>query len=147
MALKKAKKKSVKKGAKVSSVKTTTKVKATKTKPAKGGKVKGALKSVGGVLDRAMGAYTGSTLGDLKADYKKGAKRISLGGKRRKKGVVPKTVRKWASKITKRRKQEEKIVKKLFGAEGGKIMKKAKTSRYGTPGVISRAEAMEAMRR
>lgn len=68
-------------------------------------------------------------------------------GKKRRRGVVPKTVRKWSNRMTRRRKQEEKIVKKLFGAEGGKIVKKPKISRYGSPGVITQQEVREAMRR
>jgi len=147
------KKKKLKKGAKVSSVKTKKSSKISKSstkaskkvKPAKGGKVKGAVTAVGGILDRAMGAYTGSTVSEIKADFS-GSSKKAKGTGRHRRGVVPKTVRKWAGKITRRRKQEEKIVKKLFGAEGGKIVKKPK-SRYGSPGVITRAEAMEAMRR
>lgn len=150
MALKKSKASKKAKPAKGGSVKMktvskkSTKVKAAKpAKGAKTSKLKKIGKSAGGILDRAMGAYTGSTLADITGDYK--GKTARVGGRRRK-GVVPKTVRKWASKITRRRKQEEKIVKKLFGAEGGKIVKKAKPSRYGSAGVITKAEALQALR-
>lgn len=146
MAVKKKSGKKLKAGASVKkSSKVSKKAGSKVAKPAKGGKVKGVLKAAGGVVDRAMGAYTGSTLSDIKAGYKSGSK--GVGGRRRRKGVVPKTVKKWASKITRRRKQEEKIVKKLFGAEGGKIVKKPKVSRYGSPGVITRQEMNEAIRR
>ena len=149
MAIKKRAKKS--KPAKGGSVKQKVSKKSSRAaKPAKGGKVsklKKVGKTVGGIADRAMGAYTGSTFADIKGDY--GASKKSGGtGRRHRKGVVPKTVRKWASKITRRRKQEEKIVKKLFGAEGGKIVKKPKASRYGmSPGSITKAEALDALRR
>ena len=150
MALKKSKASKKAKPAKGGSVKQKAVAKSTKkakvTKPSKGMKASALKKggsAVGGILDRAMGAYTGSTVADIKADLGGSKKRV---GGRRRKGVVPKTVRKWASKITRRRKQEEKIVKKLFGAEGGKIVKKAKPSRYGSAGVITKAEALQALR-
>ena len=149
MALKKKSKKS--KPAKGGSVKMKAAKKSKAAKPAKGAKtskLKAIGKTVGGIADRAMGAYTGSSSADIVADYKGSSKKGKGTGKRHRKGVVPKTVRKWASKITRRRKQEEKIVKKLFGAEGGKIVKKPKASRFsGSAGVITKAEALEALRR
>ena len=148
MPLKRAKSKAapLKKGGSVK--KKTVSVKSSKSaKPAKGAKVKGVVKAVGGIIDRAVGAYTGSSVSNVVSDFKGGKTTTKGTGKKHRHGVVPKTVRKWASKITRRRKQEEKVVKKLFGADGGKIVKKAKVSRYGSPGVITRAEAMEAMRR
>lgn len=123
------------------------KKKTTKSKPSKGGKVKGALKVGASIVDNAMMAYTGSSSSSIKQAFKSGSGKAAGSGRRHRKGVVPKTVRKWAGKITRRRKSEEKIIKKLFGADGGKIVKKPKSSRYGTPGVITRAEALEAMRR
>ena len=149
MAIKKRAKKS--KPAKGGSVKQKVSKKSRAAKPAKGAKtskLKKGARVVGGVVDRLAGAYTGSTLGDLKADFGGSKKSGGGSGRRHRKGVVPKTVRKWASKITRRRKQEEKIVKKLFGAEGGKIVKKPKASRYGmSPGSITKAEALDALRR
>ena len=149
MAIKKRAKKS--KPAKGGSVKMKAAKKSKAAKPAKGAKtskLKKGARVVGGVVDRLAGAYTGSTLSDIKGDYGASSKKSGGTGRRHRKGVVPKTVRKWASKITRRRKQEEKIVKKLFGAEGGKIVKKPKTSRYGaSAGVITKAEALDALRR
>lgn len=71
-------------------------------------------------------------------------KRKNSKGKHRK-GKVPKTVKKWAHKITNRRKQEEKIIKDLFGADGGKIIKKPK--KQSSLGVITQDEAIKALRR
>lgn len=149
MALKKSKLRKKSKPSKGGSVKAKadTSFNKKKVKPAKGAKtskMKKGLSVVGGIADRAMGAYTGSTWADIKGDA--GSKKKGGGGGRRRRGVVPKTVRKWAGKITRRRKQEEKIVKKLFGAEGGKIVKKAKPSRFGSSGVITKAEALKALR-
>lgn len=64
--------------------------------------------------------------------------------KKRRRGKVPKTVRKWATRITGRRKQEERIVKDLFGAGGGKVIKAPKKT--SSSGSISRAEALSALR-
>lgn len=70
-------------------------------------------------------------------------KRKTTKGKHRK-GKVPKTVKKWAHRITNRRKQEEKIIKDLFGNDGGKVIKKPKKT-YSS-GVITQAEAIKALR-
>jgi hypothetical protein len=70
-------------------------------------------------------------------------KQLARSGKRRR-GKVPKSVRKWASKIVSRRNQEEKIVKDLFGTSGGKVIKAPKKS--ASAGFISRSEAERALR-
>ena len=150
MALKKSKAVKKSKPSKGGSVKAKadTSFNKKRVKPAKGAKtskLKKAGNVLGGIADRAMGAYTGSTWADIKGDVGAKTKKGGAGGRHRR-GVVPKTVRKWAGKITRRRKQEEKIVKKLFGADGGKIVKKPKASRYGSPGVITKAEALAALK-
>lgn len=141
---KKSKKGKPKTGGSVKKAKKTTTKKAA-AKPKKGGSVKGALKSVGGIINRGIETYTGSSVSGVVSDFKKG--KGGTPGRKRRRGVVPKVVRKWSSKMASRRKQEEKIVKKLFGSDGGKILKKPKVSRGGSPGFITAAEAREAMRR
>lgn len=69
-------------------------------------------------------------------------KQIGFG--KRRKGKIPKAVRKWASRIVSRRKQEEKLVRKLFGTGGGKVIKAQKK---GSPGVITQEERLAALRR
>lgn len=60
------------------------------------------------------------------------------------KGKIPKAVRRWATRIVSRRKQEEKLIKKLFGSGGGKVVK---TTKFGSRGVITRLEAQKALSR
>ena len=68
---------------------------------------------------------------------------FGAGGKRRR-SSVPKTVRKWVSKTVRKRKQQEKIMRKLVRISGvGRMMNK----RSGSRGVITRSEALRALRR
>ena len=129
----------VKKAPKVKASK-VTKTKAGKAKPSVGSKVKTSLL---GITDRAIETYTGSSVSGVVKEFK-GTKGT---GKKRRRGTVPKTVRKWIGKITRRRKNEEKQIKKLVGSDGGKVIRRPKKSYGFSPGVITRSEAMEAMRR
>lgn len=161
MAIKKAKA-PVKKGGSVRSTPSKVVVKSTyaskqiakgkpaASKPAAGSKVKGVVSAVSKAADRLIGEYAGSSVSQVVSDFKTGSavssKSVKVSGRHRRKGVVPKTVRKWSSRITRRRKQEEKVIKKLFGNDGGKIIKKPKMSKYGSSGVITKAEALQALR-
>lgn len=70
------------------------------------------------------------------------------GGKKRRRGVVPKIVKRWATRYASKRKQAEKVIKKVFGSDGSKITGARKVRKYGTsPGIITAAEAREAMRK
>lgn len=98
--------------------------------------IAGTAITVGGIIEKAaekLGVRGGAGFIGKRTD-----------GKKRRRGKVPKTVRKWATKITSRRKQEEKIVKELFGAGGGKIVKAPKKN--SSNGNISRSEALSALR-
>ena len=65
---------------------------------------------------------------------------------RRRKGLVPKSVRKYVNKLTRRRKAENKILNKLFSRSGvGKVFKAR--SPMTSEGIITRAEARRALKR
>ena len=108
------------------------------------------IKSVGKSVYQAAKTYApdlvslsenlgvGKAVSNLKTKMGKGST-----GKKRRKGKIPKQVKRWASRIVSRRKQEEKLVKELFGAGGGKVVKAPKK---GSAGVITREEALRSLR-
>ena len=112
-----------------------------------GGKV-GTLAKYAGIAGAVVGGAVLVEKAAEKLGVRGGAgfigKRGTKSGKRRR-GSVPKTVRRWASKMASRRKTEENIVRKLFGTGGGKIIKAPKRA-FGGRGVITAAEAREALR-
>ena len=124
----------------------TPKVKGAKTaKTAKLTKGKKAGKALLNIADRAIETYTGSSVSGVISEVR--GKRGG-GGVRRRRGTVPKTVRKWIGKITRRRKNEEKQIRKLVGSDGGKVVRRPRKAKYGySPGVVTKSEFMEAMRR
>jgi hypothetical protein len=106
-----------------------------------------ASKTIGGLSEKYIGSDVTSGLPSVQAG-KPTSTTISASstgkGKHRRKGKVPKTVKKWAHRIVSRRKQEEKIVKALFGNDGGKLIKKAKK---GSVGIITPQERAYALSR
>ncbi len=66
---------------------------------------------------------------------------------RRRRGIVPKTVKKWVGKMVRRRKQETKVLNKLMSASGAKRMFGGFGSRRGSKGVITKGEALAALRK
>src|SRR3990167_10284151 len=104
-------------------------------------------KAVGKSLLRGVpGVGTAMAAGDVVTAIR-GSRGIATsreGQFKRRKGKIPKSVRKWASRIVSRRKQEEKLVKKLFGTGGGKVIKAVKK---GSPGFITQEERLAALRR
>lgn len=93
----------------------------------------------------AAGAVIAGGAAKIYSDFKKRKKDKSEKSGKRRRGKVPKTVKKWASRFISRRKQEEKIVKGIFGTDGGKVIKKAKKA--SSSGVITQQEALAALRR
>lgn len=122
--------------------KTTSKTSKVKKTAKAGGSI---LKNIASGLEEK---YIGSNLVETYTAGKSATKTNitqSTTTKHHRKGKVPKTVKKWARKIVTRRKAEEKIVKDLFGAGGGKIIKKAKER--GSIGVITPQERAIALSR
>ena len=148
------KKKTAKKGKPVKTAKVKKTTKAAKTPKVKGAKTtktakvtkgKKVGKAILNVADRAIETYTGSSVSGFVSEVR-GKK--SGGGIRRRRGTVPKTVRKWIGKISRRRKQEEKQIRKLIGSDGGKVIRRPRKAKFGySPGVVTKSEFMEAMRR
>ena len=134
------------------SVKAAPKAKAiskASAKPAKGASVKrAATAAISGASNKWLGfdiVDVGQTAMGMTKGSSAAPKEKSSSGKKRRRGKVPKTVRKWATKFISRRKTEEKIVKGIFGADGGKVIKKPKATK--SYGVITQQEAMNALRR
>lgn len=66
-------------------------------------------------------------------------------GMRRRKGIVPKTVKKYVARMVRKRKQENKIIRKLISSSGaGRLFTPRAAS---SSGVITRAEASRALKR
>lgn len=147
-----AKKSKSKKAAKGKPVKNKTVAKkaTSKKKLSPGAKTKNVVQSkIAQAADIAMGANAyGVSVGDVVGlvKGKKGSK--AAGGKKRRRGVVPKVVKKWASRYARKRKQTEKVVRNVFGSDGSKLLgPRRKRSYGGSPGFITQAEVREAMRR
>jgi len=64
---------------------------------------------------------------------------------RRSRASVPKTVRKWVTKTVSKRKQQDKMLRKMLSASGASRLMGAK--RAGSRGVITAQEASNALRR
>lgn len=118
---------------------------AKKTNLVKGGKTQKVVNKVVSGIDKMAGSIMGispsSVPGTPMSMFR------SKGGKRHRRGVVPKTVKKWATRYARKRKQAEKVIKNVFGSDGSKLLGPRKKKSYGSPGVITRAELSEAMRR
>lgn len=135
----------VKKGAPVKKTGAATKPKSTGQK----------LKQAGGAIIRDVAdAYSGGAFTDVMnilkpgSSVKNAAPKSKTGKKKHRRGVVPKTVKKWATRYARKRKQTDKVIKNIFGADGSKLIGQRKRRSFGgSPGVITSAEAREAMRR
>lgn len=139
---KKSKSKKAGKGKPVKAAKKTSKVSKVKSKPKVGQKVKAVLTTA---LSEVPG---GQTAMELYQQVKPSKKASVSGLRKRRRGVVPKTVKKWASRYARKRKQTEKVIKNVFGSDGSKLLGSRRRRSYGgSPGVITSAEVREAMRR
>lgn len=142
----KAKKAKVPKGKAVKTSKTKTTTKKLKAGQSTAGKTKkqGLLSKIGSYQSKTISGLSNAYLGSDITDF--GGKKGGKGGfGKHRKGKIPKSVRKWAKRITTRRKQEEKLIKALFGAEGGKILKKRVIK--SSPGYITAEERFKALQR
>lgn len=115
-------------------------------KAAKGGAVRGGATGAlrAGIVGAIGGAAVGAGAAVLANKFfgKKGKQATSGKGKRRR-SPVPKVVKKWATRYASRQKQAAKIIRKVFGSDGSKIVKRP---RRFSRGVITASEAREALR-
>lgn len=129
---------------------------------AKGKRASGKASALGSeALDIATGFVPGGAVAKLgaKLAFKGGAKIVSKvrgrkaaggaaagGFRKRRRGIVPKAVRKYVNKLARRRKHEEKIIRKLISASGARKIVGRFGGFRGSRGVITRSEASQALR-
>lgn len=107
---------------------------------------------VGGVIAKGViSRFTGVDVGEVIGAAKQSNLPVSMGGNRsgkRRRGVIPKRVRKWLGKTVRRRKAEERAMRKMLKIKGAsRVVRQSRYSDYGSPGVITRSEALRDLKR